>query len=59
MDHRRLVWRGGDRQRLFTLHDRGEIGFDRTHVLLTSLLGLWARKHLLGEESAVKVYPNY
>ena len=42
-----------------TLHDRGEIGFDRTHVLLTSLLGLWARKHLLGEESAVKVYPNY
>lgn len=42
-----------------TLHDRGEIGFDRTHVLLTSLLGLWSRRHLIGEESAVKVYPNY
>lgn len=42
-----------------TLHERGEIGFGKTHLLMTSLLGLWSRKGFGGEESAVKVYPNY
>ncbi len=42
-----------------TVHDRGEIEFGETHVLLTSLLGLWSRRHLLGENSDVRVYPNY
>jgi len=41
------------------LHERGEVAFGNTHVLLTSILGLWSRRYLLGEESAVKVYPNY
>ena len=42
-----------------TLHERGEIGFGKTHLLMTSLLGLWSRKCFAGEEGAVKVYPNY
>ena len=42
-----------------TLHERGAIGFGNTHVLLTSMLGLWSRRHLVGAESEVKVYPNY
>ena len=59
-------WRGWVRAKGYldlnypiTLHKRGEIEFGKTHVLLTSLLGLWSRKALLGEASAVKVYPNY
>jgi len=59
-------WRGWVRAKGYldlnypiTLHKRGEIEFGKTHVLLTSLLGLWSRKALLGDESAVKVYPNY
>jgi len=42
-----------------TLHERGEIPFGKTHVLLTSILGLWSRRYLVGEEAGVKVYPNY
>jgi uncharacterized protein (DUF58 family) len=59
-------WRGWVRARGYldlnypiTLHKRGAIEFGKTHVLLTSLLGLWSRKALLGETSEVKVYPNY
>lgn len=42
-----------------TLHERGDARFGRTDVLLGSLLGLWGRKVRVGEESSVKVYPNY
>ncbi|MEN8773108.1 MAG: DUF58 domain-containing protein [Akkermansiaceae bacterium] len=42
-----------------TLPERGEIGFGKTHVLMTSLLGLWSRLVRVGDEGAVKVYPNY
>lgn len=42
-----------------TLHERGEVEFDKTHLLMTSLLGLWSRKALSGETGSVKVYPNY
>ena len=42
-----------------TLPHRGEIEFGKTHLLLTSLLGLWSRRFLVGEEGSVKVYPNY
>ena len=42
-----------------TLPERGEIPFGKTYVLLTSLLGLWSRSCRLGDDGAVKVYPNY
>jgi len=42
-----------------TLPERGAISFGKTYVLLTSLLGLWSRHCLVGEEGSVKVYPNY
>jgi uncharacterized protein (DUF58 family) len=42
-----------------TLPERGAILFGKTSVLLTSLLGLWSRHCLVGEEGSVKVYPNY
>lgn len=41
------------------LNQRGEAVFGKTHLLLTSLAGLWKRLHLLGEEGVVRVYPNY
>lgn len=59
-------WRGWVRARGYLdlnypiiLRERGEITFRETHLLLTSLLGLWSRRHLIGEVSSVKVYPNY
>ncbi len=42
-----------------TLPERGEIGFGKTHILMTSLLGLWSRQVKVGEVGTVKVYPNY
>jgi len=42
-----------------TLNERGDATFGQTDLALTSLLGLWARRHRLGESSEVKVYPNY
>ena len=42
-----------------TLHERGEITFGRTHLLVTSLMGFWSRRVLAGDEGSVKVYPNY
>jgi len=42
-----------------TLNERGNAVFAQTDLALTSLLGLWARRHRLGEFSEVKVYPNY
>ena len=41
------------------LKERGNIPFGKTHILLTSLIGLWSRQAILGEEDSVKVYPNY
>lgn len=59
-------WRGWIRAKGYldlnypiTLPERGEIVFGKTHVLLTSLMGLWSRSCLVGAEGAVKVYPNY
>lgn len=42
-----------------TLNQRGELTFGQTHLLLTSLLGLWSRRFLRCSEGSVKVYPNY
>lgn len=42
-----------------TLQERGETIFGETHLLQTSLLHLWNRRVLAGEEEVTKVYPNY
>ena len=59
-------WKGWVRKQAYldlnypiTLHDRGEVCFGKTHILLSSLLGLWSRRHLLGENAQLRVYPNY
>lgn len=59
-------WRGWLRGKGFldlnyplTLPERGEIPFSKTHLLLSSLVGLWSRRCLAGGRGAVKVYPNY
>ncbi|MDB4259293.1 DUF58 domain-containing protein [Akkermansiaceae bacterium] len=41
------------------LNERGETTFGKVHVLESSLLHLWSRNSLIGEEGATKVYPNY
>lgn len=41
------------------LSERGEIAFGQTHLLLSSLIGLWSRRCFVGAEGSVKVYPNY
>lgn len=56
----RLKGRGSlDLNYLVVLNQRGEAWFGKTHLLLTSLAGLWKRLHLRGEEEMVRVYPNY
>lgn len=42
-----------------TLQERGETVFGQTHLLQSSLLQLWNRRVLVGEEEVTKVYPNY
>ena len=61
-----LPWRGWIKGKGYvdvtypvTLHERGEQLFEKTHLLLTSPLGLWSRCTKAGEEDLVKVYPNY
>ncbi|MDB4804599.1 DUF58 domain-containing protein [Akkermansiaceae bacterium] len=41
------------------LNERGETTFGKVHVLESSLLHLWSRNSLIGEEGVTKVYPNY
>ena len=61
-----MPWSGWVRAREYldvnypvTLNDRGDALFGQTDLLLTSLLGLWGRRHRIGETATVKVYPNY
>ena len=44
---------------LLTFKERGEVEFSRCHLLESSSLGLWERRHRLGERTPTKVYPNY
>ncbi|MBI2313697.1 MAG: DUF58 domain-containing protein [Betaproteobacteria bacterium] len=39
--------------------ERGSQRFGRLEALVTSPLGLWHERRLLGEESPVRVYPNF
>ncbi|MGJ8694984.1 MAG: DUF58 domain-containing protein [Verrucomicrobiaceae bacterium] len=65
-DCQQLPWRGWIGKKGYVdvsypvaLHERGEQRFERTHLLVTSLLGLWNRACQVGEEGSTKVYPNY
>ena len=42
-----------------TATERGAVTFTGCHVRETSPLGLWQRAYRLGEDTDVKVYPNY
>lgn len=38
---------------------RGNAGFGAAHIRVASPLGLWRRRHRLGEGAAVKVFPDF
>ncbi len=41
------------------MQERGDVEFGLTQVQITSGLGLWGRRFIIGEPSHSKVYPNY